>query len=180
MGLMTERFGSEATKKGGVYVDLFRSSNLNRQSGNKESLWVFQYDYLNAVFSTTDKRAREIIPFYQNIQITAEKEEGLPVKTTVFLGVTDMKRVRGIGWMQLTTYFFNELWEGDYDNDIRNSEYNMVKDGYSSQIDPIRYWYLIITKFSSIGKVPELLYVKDANGDGIWKTSAIKECGPII
>lgn len=185
MQLMTERFGSEADQEGDVYADLFRPGNLNRQSGNKESLWVLQYDYLNPASSARDQRARGVIPFYQNIQITAENEAGEEIKTTAFLGVTDMKGGRGIGWMQPTDYFFNELWGEDYDRDIRNSNYNivkdfridnpespafgkwLVKDGYSKQIDPIRYWFPLITKFSSIGKVPEELYVKNSNGEPI-------------
>lgn len=185
MQLMTERFGSEADQDGDVYADLFRPGNLNRQSGNKESLWVLQYDYLNPASSAKDQRARGVIPFYQNIQITAENEKGESIKTTAFLGVTDMKGGRGIGWMQPTTYFFNELWGNDYDKDIRNSNYNivkdfridnpespafgkwLVKDGYSEQVDPIRYWYPLITKFSSIGKVPEELYVKNTNGEPV-------------
>lgn len=185
MQLMTERFGSEANQEGDVYADLFRPGNLNRQSGNKESLWVFQFDYLNPASSVNDKRARGVIPFYQNIQITAEDEAGEAIKTTAFLGVTDMKGGRGIGWMQPTSYFFNELWGNDYDNDLRNSNFNiikdfridnpaspafgkwLVKDGYAEQIDPIRYWYPLITKFSSIGKVPEQLYAKDTNGEPV-------------
>lgn len=185
MQLMTERFGSEANQEGDVYADLFRPGNLNRQSGNKESLWVLQYDYLNAASNVPDRRARGCIPYYQNIQITAGNEQGEAIKTTAFQGVTDMKGGRGIGWMQPTTYFFQELWGDDYDTDIRNSNYNIVKDflidnpkspaygkwfvkdGYSKQVDPIRYWYPIITKFSSIGKVPEQLYVRDSNGEPV-------------
>lgn len=50
--LMTERFGtraSEATDRYGnphsSYWDLFRMGNFNYQEGNKEAIWVCQYDY---------------------------------------------------------------------------------------------------------------------------------------
>jgi len=53
--LMTNRFGSMAdqdpydkylkfTQPGDVYWDLFRVNNQNRSSGNKEALWVIQYE----------------------------------------------------------------------------------------------------------------------------------------
>ena len=44
MALMTNRFGSRQNEAGDVYWDLFRLNNQNRGSGNKESLWVLQYD----------------------------------------------------------------------------------------------------------------------------------------
>ena len=89
MALMTNRFGSRANEEGDVYWDLFRLNNQNRSSGNKESLWVLQYDYLHAGSKSAYYMPWAIIPYYQNIQITAKDEAGVDVKTTAFMGVTD-------------------------------------------------------------------------------------------
>lgn len=100
MALMTNRFGSRQNEAGDVYWDLFRLNNQNRGSGNKESLWVLQYDYLNPGSNTDYNASFSFIPYYQNIKITAKNEAGEEVNTTAFLGVTDGKCGRGIGWIQ--------------------------------------------------------------------------------
>lgn len=44
--LMTERFGLRADEPGKtVYWDLFRMGNHNYQTGNKEAIWVAQFEY---------------------------------------------------------------------------------------------------------------------------------------
>ncbi|KAA6318874.1 hypothetical protein EZS27_031164, partial [termite gut metagenome] len=99
MGLMTERFGTKINQPGDVYSDLFKTGNINRGAGNRETLWAFQYDYLNQGSSTLDEVPRSILPFYQNITITVDG-----VTTTAFKGVTAEKGGRGIGWMQPTKH----------------------------------------------------------------------------
>ena len=174
-GLMTERFGSRKDESGDVYWDLFRLNNQNRTTnGNTEGLWVVQNEYQN-VGSVNWNMPWVVIPYYQNIQIEEENEAGEMIKVAAFAGVTDAKGGRGVGWMQGTKYFFNEVW--DDENDIRNSEYNimrdlridnpaspafgkwLVKDGYSKQVDSIRYWFPLITKFSRVSNFPEDLRV---------------------
>lgn len=182
MKLMTERFGSRVGEAGDVYWDLFRLDNQNRKSGNTESLWVMQYDYLNSGSTLNNSLPYLYIPFYQTIKIEAENETGELVSTTVFEGVTDGKGGRGIGWVQPTTHFFQDIWGKDFETDIRNSEYNMirdvkidnpkspafgkwlVKDGYSKQLDSIRDWYPIMAKLARLNNVPEEYYRKDASG----------------
>lgn len=185
VGLMTDRFGSRQNEEGDVYWDLFRLGNQNRTSGNKEGLWVLQYDYLNAGSSTAYNASFSFIPYYQNIKISARNEAGETINTTAFMGVTDAKCGRGIGWIQPTGYFFNELWENGSETDIRNSKYNilrdlqidnpdspafgkwLVKDGYYTQVDSIRQWYPLITKISRVSNFPEEFYQKDANGNAL-------------
>lgn len=184
MGLMTSRFGSRKDEPGDVYWDLFRLDNQNRStSGNTESLWVLQYDYQNPGSTNNYNMPWTVVPFYQNIKIKAKDESGNDVETTAFLGVTDVKGGRGVAWMQPTDFFFNELWANGSENDLRNSDYNIVKDvlidnpaspafgkwfvkdGYSIQADPIRSWFPIITKFSRVGNFPEDLWVRESNGE---------------
>ena len=179
---MTERFGSRMTEEGDVYWDLFRLDNQNRSSGNKEGLWVLQYDYLNPA-SPNYNMPWALNPFYENIAITVKDQSGKDVTTTAFAGVTDVKGGRSIGWIQPTKHFFEEIWEKGSDNDIRNSSYNIirdvkidnpespaagkwfVKDGYYKQADSIRQWYPIITKVARVGNFPEELWKKDTDGN---------------
>ena len=185
MALMTSRFGSRKDEEGDVYWDLFRLNNQNRSSGNTESLWVLQYDYQNPASSTEYNMPWVVLPFYQNIQISEKDASGNEIKTNAFLGVTDGKGGRGVGWMQPTKYFFNDLWKNGSENDMRNSSYNimrdvridnpaspafgkwLVKDGYSTQVDSIRQWFPFLTKVSRMNNFPEDLYQKDSNGEPI-------------
>lgn len=178
--LMTDRFGSRAKEEGDVYWDLHRLDNQNRTSGNRESLWVLQYDYKNDGSATNYNMPWSIIPFYQNIMITEKNEKGEDIVANAFAGITDGKGGRGVGWIQPTPYFFNEIWS---EGDIRNSEYNIirdvkidnpaspavgkwfVKDGYYKQADSIRQWFPIITKFSRMNNFPEDFYLRDNNGE---------------
>jgi hypothetical protein len=182
MGLMNARFGSRLDEEGDVYSDLFRLDNQNRSSGNKESLWVLQHDYLNPG-SSNHNMPWALLPTYWNIQISEDDGSGKIVKTTAFMGMTDWKGGHSQAWMQPTNYFFNELWDRGSENDMRNSKYNIirdlqidnpqspafgkwfVKDGYYKQADSIRQWFPLITKIARIGNLPEEYYDKDANGE---------------
>lgn len=183
VSLMTDRFGSRSTEEGDVYWDLFRLDNQNRSSGNKEGLWVIQYDYQNAGSSSNYDMSWALDPYYQTVMITAKDASGNDVMTTAFAGITDGKCGWGCGWMQPTEHFFTTIWEKGSENDIRNSKYNIIRDvlidnpespacgkwfvadGYSQQVDPIRQWYPMITKFSRVNNYPEDLYIRDSNGN---------------
>ena len=41
--LITERYGSKADKPGVPFMDMFQDGNTNREEGNSEALWVFQF-----------------------------------------------------------------------------------------------------------------------------------------
>lgn len=45
--LITARYGTEATKPGTPFTDMFIDKNSNRTQGNKEALFVFQNEYLS-------------------------------------------------------------------------------------------------------------------------------------
>jgi hypothetical protein len=173
MQLMTERFGTKLNQPGDVYSDLFKTGNINRSSGNRETLWALQYDYLNPASSLNDTWTNYVNPFYQNIVITVDG-----VTTTAFKGNTAEKGGRSTAWGQCTDYVYYEIWE---EGDMRNSEYNIVrdvqidneaspafgkwfeKDGYSVQADPHRQWFPFLVKV--MGDIPEDFYQKDANGN---------------
>ncbi len=175
MKLMTERFGSKLDEPGDVYSDLFKTGNQNRSSGNSESLWVMQYDYLNTASSSNDMWPWKFNPFYQNISITADG-----VTTTAFKGVTAEKGGRGVAWMHPTDYVMFGIWEDD-ENDMRISENNIIRDfkidnpespafdkwfvadGYSGNATA-RQWYPFVMK-KVTGDIPEDYWQRDANGE---------------
>ncbi|MBL7966379.1 MAG: RagB/SusD family nutrient uptake outer membrane protein [Prolixibacteraceae bacterium] len=178
LGLMTTRFGSKKSLPGDVYTDLFRYNNQNRSSGNKEALFVIQYDYLNAGSTLSANLNRFFVPFYQSLSLGGK---------TLFAGVADGKCGRGIGWVRPTNFFFYQNWGTDFNKDIRNSQYNiirdcqidnpssphfgkwMVKDGINKMagIDTIRNWYPIITKVARVSDSPSDIYQKAADGTPI-------------
>lgn len=43
--LITERYGDRAGQPGVPYMDMFREANVDRENGNTEALWVFQYQF---------------------------------------------------------------------------------------------------------------------------------------
>ncbi len=127
VGLMKTRFGSKANvATGNVYWDLFQPRNQNRSSGNKEGLWVVQFetDVVGGgnVGATRDggyMLERICAPFLSSITKTPNP----------FLWpVDDLTGGRGIGWGISTKYFSNTIWQSDFNNDIRNANINFVRN----------------------------------------------------
>jgi hypothetical protein len=174
-GLMTERFGTKLGQPGDVYSDLFQTGNQNRSSGNREALWVQQYDYLNPASAGTDMWPWKMNPFYQNITITVDG-----VTTTAFKGVTAEKGGRSIAWMHPTDHVMFGIWEKDA-NDMRISEYSIardlridnedspafgkwfVADGYSGEATARQWFPFMMWKVT--GDIPEDFWQRDANGE---------------
>jgi hypothetical protein len=171
--LMTERYGTKIDQPGDVYSDLFKTGNINRGTGNTETLWALQYDHQNPGSPTANSWHWTVNPFYSQIAITVDG-----VTTTAFAGNTAEKGGRSVGWFQPTEHALNGVWE---DGDMRNSEHNIVrdmqidneaspafgkwfvKDGYSVQADPVRQWFPFFRKVMS--DIPEEYYQRDANGN---------------
>lgn len=43
-GLITERYGVNSSEPGVPFMDMFQPGNINRQNGNSEILWAFQFE----------------------------------------------------------------------------------------------------------------------------------------
>lgn len=175
VGLMKSRFGAQKNEPGDVYSDLFRVNNFNRASGNTEGLYVIQYDYLNAGSTNTLNLNRFCLPSYEALSINGR---------TLFAGNTDAKGGRGIGWLRPTSFFLYSIWSTDFNTDIRNSGYNivrdyqidnpaspyfgkwMVKDGINklSGVDTVRNWYPFVTKGARMSNYPSDIWQKNADG----------------
>jgi hypothetical protein len=133
-GLMTERFGTRANEAphpqfpwvsgGDVYWDLFRKGNQNYSTGNTEAIWVFQAEF-NVPGGGGFQLPGYLIPMLWRANIPNNDGSLVPLipgPNTYYLG-------RGAGFLRPSYYFFETVWrKSGYDQDIRNSEYNIVRD----------------------------------------------------
>ncbi|RPD43027.1 RagB/SusD family nutrient uptake outer membrane protein [Chitinophaga barathri] len=118
--LMTIRFGSEKSKPGDVFSDLFRNGNQNRSSGNLESIYVLQIeDQTPGGQGGTggNNNLRGWAPFYSSGNFRA------PDGKAGFILADSMGR--GVGWVRPNNYFFYDIWKDNWENDMRNSTYNI-------------------------------------------------------
>ncbi len=118
--LVKERFGSRKNEPGDVWWDLFQRGNQNRSSGNKEAVWVAQIEFNVPGGGDTYKAERYWGCWYYNIKD--------PDGISGFIGPTSQNCGRPVGLMGATKYWETTIWESDWDNDMRNSQYNMVRD----------------------------------------------------
>ncbi|MCY1719401.1 RagB/SusD family nutrient uptake outer membrane protein [Prolixibacteraceae bacterium Z1-6] len=128
VGLMYERFGTRMSESGDVYWDLFRRGNQNL-SENKEGLWVIQFELdqpaggLNSTSQSGPLWERHHPPLFRD----AKRMDNASVKAGFQWPTSDYTGGRGIGWMIPTYHFTNIIWQSDFDNDMRNSEYNFPR-----------------------------------------------------
>jgi hypothetical protein len=173
--LMTDRFGTRSSEPGDVYWDLFRRGNQNRGSGNTEAIWVSQYEYNTPGGGANDNLARFLVPLYWQLKDNDGKN--------VFIGPLNQLGGRGIGWWAASEYMLNGIWE-QAGNDIRNSEYNIIRDAvvnnpasayYGQKMiasgaitdfaDPLkRWWSAIFAKSAPIGNFPDELIADPETG----------------
>jgi hypothetical protein len=202
--LMTERFGSMAnqdpydpylkfTEPGDVYWDLFRVNNQNRSSGNKEALWVIQYevDVVGGLLQSIGGRSAKNTQRGEGVNVL-ERIAG-PVAWMTFKdpdgqeGTIQLPQSnynsggQGVSLMKNTEWFLNDLWESDWNNDIRNAPHNIVRDfvynnpnsaWYDSSavkypsatwINQIWRWYPYPSKITTPGQHPDALFINKEN-----------------
>src|SRR5690606_16785775 len=95
--LMTSRFGTRKNEPGDVYWDLFRRGNQNRKSGNKEGIWVVQFEHIVAGGENEGLLIeRRCIPYYWNLKD--------PDGKAMFQGPMSQYCGRGIGTIQWTQH----------------------------------------------------------------------------
>ena len=186
VALMKERFGTQKADDGDVFFDLFRPNNQNRSAGNTEGLWVIQYETgtiggdngVTSVYGSGYKQERVMAPLVRDLRIDGET-------TSPFLWPysTFESGGRGVGWGIPTRYFSNTIWETSDWNDMRNSNYNIVRKYksdnpkskfYGKELDtenppagitiPCREWYAYSTKCTTPGHHPESLFSNKATG----------------
>ncbi|UYQ91687.1 RagB/SusD family nutrient uptake outer membrane protein [Chitinophaga horti] len=127
VGLMKNRFGTGANNAAGnVYWDLFQPGNQNRKSGNTEGLWVIQME--------TDIPGGSAVSTAQAGSYLLERHHAPYVGSLLSNGrnpflwpVSNSSGGRGIGWAVSTKHFSDDIWQSDFNNDIRNANINFVR-----------------------------------------------------
>lgn len=123
--LMKTRFGVNKDKPGDVFSDLFLENNQNRPTGNRESIWVlqFQFNVVGGGTNSDDWTRRAWIPNYSSIT-------GFVLADT--LGGRGLAQLVPMKWWTGTnrTNASGNVPGIFTTNDIRNSNYNIKRDWY--------------------------------------------------
>lgn len=131
--LMTSRFGSHKADEGDVFQDLFRMNNQNRASGNTEALWVeqFEADVPGGFNSSANSKGFAL----ERMANPNPWKLNDPNGASGLLSSGGSARASnlncgggGCSFLRATDWWINELWGDDFDNDIRNSKYNVIRD----------------------------------------------------
>ncbi len=172
--LMKARFGTRKSEPGDVWWDLFQMHNQNRSSGNKEAIWVAQFAEDEVTLGRGDYRAERIFgPVYWGMKD--------PNGKAAFIGPTSQNGGRGAAYLGPTDHFKTTIWLNDWDNDLRNNRYNMIRDylynnpqsAYYGQkvsehpgtlFDTRYYFYPTQTKITTPGNHPDHLYLDKSKG----------------
>ena len=68
--LTTERYGVKASDPtGSAFGDMFKEGNQNREQGNKEVLWVFQFELYNSIDEQGHQLSRSEVGTYNSIKV---------------------------------------------------------------------------------------------------------------
>lgn len=149
--LMTQRFGTLKNWPGDVFWDLFRGGNQNGNTGNTESILVWQMEYGVQGGEASYSIERSWGPYLEQLKDADGQKAILPADS---LG-------RGVGFIMPSPYLSETIWEND-EGDIRNSPYNMQRVFYNNNPDsrqfgepipapaaPNRNYYVWLKKGSS-------------------------------
>lgn len=130
--LMTERFGARTSvTPGDVYWDLFQIKNQNRDSGNKEGIWVIQIEadvVGGSALSISQKGSylmeRVHAPLVRDFAVY---DPDTKKNIAVFSWPTgDYTGGRGVGYMAPSPYMVTNIWVGA-GSDFRNANHNFVR-----------------------------------------------------
>ena len=134
MALMTSRFGRRSTvTPGDVYWDLFQRGNQNRKSGNKEAIWVIQIetDVIGGAGSTSGG-AQGGVYSLERVHAPLVRDVKINGVAPFLWPIANYTGGRGVGFLAPDSYYINDIWQSDFNNDIRNSNNNLVRDFYGN------------------------------------------------
>ena len=149
--LMQGRFGGHTGMPGDVFWDLFRSDNQNRTSGNKESIWVWQLDFIELNGNPQHRATRAWAPLRDRLR----DSEGNAAY------VEDDTLGRGVGFVKPTNYLDSIIWSSDFSNDIRNSGYNMQRHYINNNPESAEFGQVIQPRTSDLDRA-HFVFVKKA------------------
>lgn len=141
MSLMIERFGrykdftfegydyvGEKEPWGDVYWDLFQEGNFNRVDGNTETIWNVQIKYNTLGGTDADGNGCSLERWWGGGDWWRLKDvDGVSNWLKNILGGRSVES----GFF-VTDYAANQIWnfKGDFDRDMRNSQYNIQRTYY--------------------------------------------------
>ena len=194
--LMTARFGKRVNDPlfgGDVYWDLFQKGNQDRSVGNVESLWVIPFAFMTPGGGAGGPGVRFIPRLWQHkvAQLNGKWELLVPLPNDYYYG-------RGGGMATPSWYLKQVVWEkSGYDQDMRNSQYNIVRDfrvnnpksdhngkwviadnlkmSLSGYLDTIANFYPVFAKLSHPGQFPKELYHENQTVPGSLTSEATRE-----
>lgn len=162
--LMTARFGSRKDEPGDVYWDLFRLNNQNRKSGNTESIWVYQVEYQTLGgygIPTGDANFWERLIGPEYNRFNAKNEN---VGVTTFIYESTYHGGRGQGFFRPSTHVTHGIWKNvkptDFNNDIRNSDNNILRKWWID--NPLSKYYNQIIDLRTNSKLAYQTYLDAA------------------
>ncbi len=141
--LMTARFGAfknftfsgptyrgTAKPYGDVYFDLFQDGNFNWSQGNKEAIWNIEQDPNIIGGDNTDVNSSGGLFVMERWWGPAPWN--LKDKNGVSNFLMDTLMGRPVGYLTATNYADSVIWryKGDWDKDIRNSQFNIQRTWY--------------------------------------------------
>jgi hypothetical protein len=131
--LMTERFGDRQNavfNTGDVYYDLFAYGNQNLAS-NTESIWVIQVEPPPTTGGGSVEGNRTFGPAYFRLGNTPDGFKAFRGEFVngAYTGYSDTLG-RPVAWIHPTNYAAYDIWESDWNNDIRNARHNIKRDFY--------------------------------------------------
>lgn len=159
--LMTARFGAYKNQPGDVFSDLFKDNNQNATSGNTETIWAVQMEYLTPGGIALRNQGNTLIRAWGNRYWNLKDPDG-----KAGMVVADSLG-RGVGWVRPNNYFTYTIW-GEDPNDMRNSPYNIRRtfiynnpaskyigqkvDPKKAAVDTLQDYYVTIRKIE--GEAP--------------------------
>ena len=130
--IMTERFG-DLSRPGDVFSDLFQTDQRNRESGNMEVIWSWQFESFTLGGNTSAGAGGN-----NNPRLWFPQWEKIASPNGAFNLSTD-SMLRGIGVNSLLNYVKYDIWRID-PNDMRNSPYNIRRVYYYNNPDDPEYF----------------------------------------
>ena len=145
---------------GNVFWDLFQIGNQNYADGNREAVWTIEIDYdayLNKDGNSRLNYSRSYGPCFRDI---------LP---NDLIGLTPDVGGRGVTWVMPTAYTRDEIWEGQWGYDMRNSE-ACFRRTFLGNVPSSKYYGKVI---------PWSMIYRQGNGNQDAKDAAYTQCFPI-
>ncbi|MBE7169567.1 MAG: RagB/SusD family nutrient uptake outer membrane protein [Williamsia sp.] len=134
VSLMRSRFGRRSTvTPGDVYWDLFQRGNQNRKGGNREAIWVIQIetDVIGGGGSTSGGNQNGVYSL-ERVHAPLVRDVRVNGVAPFLWPIGNYTGGRGVGFLAPDAYFITDIWQSDFNNDLRNANHNFVRDFYGN------------------------------------------------